>query len=265
MNKQFDNRTKRQYFDKLIYDCKFGVYKSLRIKEPVKYYYDDDYNIPPPYEYCITSITENHPIDISCKYVKMGQKPIMVNFVENTFTSNSNMSISENMHDPVINMRTNFFQTLLFASGEQVYPITEHETVNTNVNVLRNASMSNLSLQDVVPINIITSILPSIDIKESNNYEIVSNIFEAIFQTACNYSFDTLILNDMGIKTKKYDVGMVCDMINTNIYKYGHLFKNLDIGYTITSHSDKGCFAYLSKHLVYPQKYIIEYIEKNHN
>jgi hypothetical protein len=129
--------------------------------------------------------------------------------------------------------------------------------------IIRGPDLNMLHPNNVIKVGIITVPLKEIDKKfDFNSYINTSQLYEAVFQAAISSGADTIILNDMGAKTNGYQMNDVVRMINNCIFKYGHMFKNIVVALNCRSHADMGYDAKFKKELIFPQRFIGEYIQK---
>ena len=65
-----DNRVKKYMMQQNIYACKFGIFQDLPVMKSQKSFYNDDFNIAPPYEYGNVLVNTKHSIDVANEYAQ---------------------------------------------------------------------------------------------------------------------------------------------------------------------------------------------------
>jgi hypothetical protein len=266
-----DLRVKKYLVQQNIYNCKFGIYQNFPTLKSQKNFYNENFKLAPPYEYANVSIKTNHPIDVAYEFTKIGNKPVIINTVSPNFEG-TNLDSCEGFKDPLINIRTSFNKTL---NSFNLYPIKGTEVVYApQVYIIRNESMQGIHPGQIGKISIITAPLDDeIELKplksskiksdmhfKFDDYIQTSQLMETIFQTALLGGNDTIIFNDFGCKTNNYPIDDIIDMFNSCIYKYGHMFKNIIIATAVSNQIDMGYTAKFNEKIIYPQKYIQEFI-----
>src|SRR5437868_12488549 len=106
-----DLRVRKYLVQQNIYTCKFGVYQNFPIMKSQKNFYNENFNISPPYTYANVVINTKHPIDVAYDFTKIGNKPAIVNTVTRDF-SGTNLDSCEGFLDPFMNIRTSFNKTV---------------------------------------------------------------------------------------------------------------------------------------------------------
>lgn len=262
-----DNRVKKYMMQQNIYACKFGIFQDLPVMKSQKSFYNDDFNIAPPYEYGNVLVNTKHSIDVANEYAQNGLNPVVVNTVSKDFTGN-NLDMSEGILDAYINIRTSFNKTL---NTYGLYPLNDGVVYAQNVYIIRDDAMQFVKKEQVKKISMITVSLDK-DIEYEtvinekhfpvDKYIEISQMIETIFQTAIVGKNDTIIFDDFGCKTYNYPINNIISMLNTSIYKYGHLVKNIVVAINVSNHNEMGYSTKFNENLVHPQVYIQEFIEK---
>ena len=255
-----DNRAKKRLVDENIRLCKFGVYKKLTGPKSTKKFYDDNFNIAPPFEFCTVDTSMSHPLDTAYEYLCKGFKPIVVNLVSPEYTYEGTYSFT-GFHDEMIYFRTNIS---LFLEGFSLFPLADSESLYTpTVHIIRNSDLMVLHTDEAAKckLSLITSALRSNPplVKSNLNIEDYHNtkyLLETIFQTAYNAQNDVLILPDFGCVHDKYPIDDIIDLINGCIYKYGHLFKYVIVSIFVSSQATMGYFNKFKSKLVKPQDFL---------
>lgn len=267
-----DHRLRKYLVQQNIYTCKFGVYQNFPVMKSQKNFFNENFNMAPPYEYANVVINMKHPIDVAYEFTKIGNKPAIVNTVSKDF-SGTNIDTCDGFLDPFINIRTSFNKTL---NSFNLFPVKDGEAVYAPIAyIIRNDSMQLLPPGQIGKISMITVSLDSnLELKPYKNtkksadlhftqddYIKVSQSLEAVFQTAIIGGNDILIFNDFGCKTSKYPIDDVIDMFNTCIYKYGHMFKHIVLATFASPQSDMGYITKFNENIIHPQSIIQEFME----
>ena len=260
-----DPRVRKQLVNHNIWACKFGLYVDKPMRRMHKLYYDADFQLAPPFEYANVYVDHLHPIDVVYKYMLNGitSIPLIVNTVTTKFTgSESDIYNCSGLHDPLINARTSFGKNILANGGSNMFPINPLEAVYVpDVYVIRNEYYNTLDKNNAYRVSLVNVLLEDMEMNFDNFIRLYETI-QLIFQVAITGNYETLILNDIGIKTCKYPINDVILMINNCIHKYGHMIKTICVSLHVTCQSDKGCLAQIEKNIKYPQYYIQEYLRK---
>ena len=257
-----DLKQRKIFIQQNTYGCKFGIYQKLPIMKSQKNFYNENFNVAPPYEYCSVTVRHSHPIDIAYEFSQMGDKPVVVNTVSSDFNA-SNLDACEGFKDYNMNLRTSFVKTV---NALNLFPLNGLEVVYApRVYIIRDDVMNPIPVPNVGKMSMITvSLIDELKLQKKHfqidDYVKVSQIIETIFQTAIIGGNDVLIFNDIGCKTNNYPVEDVVDIINGCIYKYGHMFKHVVIGLFVRNQAELGYNSYFNEHIIHPQKYIQEYI-----
>jgi len=259
-----DPRKKKFLVKETLYLCRMGIYRNLTIYKPQKNYYSDSLKFDPPHEYCIVQVKREHSLDIAYEYFKKGMRPIVINGIDENFDKESSVVNScEGFIDPMMNIRTSFNAIV---KEFDLFPLQDYDVIYMPMTyIIRNESLHNVDINVVGKVSMITVLINKIETMTFDEYDTISKKIETIFQTACLGNNDVLILNDLGCKTNKFPVEDLIDLLNYNIYKYGHLFKHIIIGADVKSKSDEIFYEKISKNIIYPQKYIDEFITSVHN
>jgi hypothetical protein len=260
-----DIRTKKNMISQNILFCKYKIYKTLPVGKTQKNFYNYNFNMAPPYEYCSVDVKPIHILDTAYEYVQNGCNPAILNLVTQEF-SGDNINSCEGFRDELIFIRTNINQTI---NGFGLFPLTGTEVAYApSVHIIRNDNMQLLHPNYVRKISVITAALkkdpPLInDNLNLDDYIATSQLLEVIFQTAHLGGNDVLILNDVGCITNGYPVDDIIDMINGCIYKYGHLFKHVVVSVHVFNQSAMGYYSKMEARLVRPQNFLNEYMQTN--
>lgn len=225
-----DFRIKKNMIRENILACKFGIYKNLTTVRSIKCFYNDNYNIAPPFEYATVEIKMQHPIDVAYSFLKIGFKPVIINFVSYEFTG-GNIESNDGIKDEMMNIRTSFNKTINPLNSLNLFPLKDSEVIYAPiVYIIRNSNLQLIYPTQVCNISMITApIKKEPELMQNNlstsDYILIKQTIETIFQTANAANNDVIILNDCGVISCNYPIDDIIDIINSCIYKYGHLFK----------------------------------------
>jgi hypothetical protein len=245
-----------------VYNCKYGTHQRIPIDRTLKYYFDESFNIPPPYEFCNVFVSHLPILNTAYEFIKKKNRCAVVQFVSQDFTGET-IEKCHGLSDLSIVMQTTFCKNI-----NNSYPMTDTEVnYNDNTFVVRNDDMHWLNKSSMFRVGLITACFKKYKthkncIKYREDYIELGNQIETIFQTAIRHNNDTLILNDCGTKSNMYPINDMIDIINRCVYKYGHLFKNIVLSVNIATYTDKGYHSTFCENLIYPQKYFDEIVEK---
>jgi len=261
-----NNQTKKFLVHQNIYACRFSIFKNLPVLKSQKNFYNENFNITPPYEYANVQVNKvSHPLDVAYEYIKMGCKPVIINTVTENF-SGTNIDVCEGFIDPMINIRTSFNNTLNVST---LLPLKYGEAMYAPVAYIirRGDNMQMLTSQQVIKISIITLVAAE-EINTSkkkfkfDDYVKILQQMETAFQTAILGGNDTIIFNDFGCKSNNYPLDDIINMFNGCIYKYGHMIRNIIIAPFVTKQAEMGYASGFEDKIVRPQHFIQEYMQK---
>lgn len=257
------DRNKMKLVQENRYHCSHGRYKQMPNPKSLKSFYTENMNISPPYMYCNVDVSNKHPVDVAYEYRQKNSKTVIINTVFDDFAA-SNLDKCELMKDTTVMVRTNYVRTLM--NNYDLFPLNAPDVIYApHAYIIRSTD-----LVQVAPRNAIRTAIMTVPLKEHKGdttlefYQLMSQVVDTIFQTAMKGEVDTIILNDLGTKTDGYDVSDLCRMINSSIFRYGHMFKNVIIALNVrTNHpSDMGYSNKFNELLIRPQNYYIEYIQQ---
>jgi len=260
-----DIRTKKRLIQDNIFACKYGIYKGLSVGRTQKNFFNYNVNMAPPCEYCNVDVRNTHILDTAYSYLCKGFKPVILNIVSDEYNG-GNIYQADGFSDELIFFRTNINQT---TSGFNLYPVSGSEvTYAPIVHIIRNDNLQLLHPSQISKISVITASLkknPKLIDGHINidDYSISNQCMESIFQTAFKANHDVLILNDFGCISDNYPVDDVIDMINSCIYKYGHLFKYVVVSIHVVNQGTMSYFTRMNTKIIRPQIYLSEYMQSN--
>lgn len=263
------------------YQSKFGPYEKLAKFKHVLFAYCRDFPVSKPNHLCEVSVEYDHCLDVAEKYATRGfdynvtsqMNPVVVNVVGRDFNG-SNLEISEEMRDELINMRTTFNNT--FDNYSQ-FPLKKDEcTYLKIVNVIRPSYPHNshpfIPLNDVFRIGLIT-IAPINTQTLLNGKTILDGkmlpndllntliTIECIFQCAIWKQHPVLILPPFG--NDEEDNNPVDDIIkiyNYCILKYGHMFKKIIVA--VPKYYPKDVYIRYKKDIIKPIELVLDIDKK---
>lgn len=260
-----DSNTAKRCVVQNILHTKTGVYKSLPIVHQQRAMYYGNYLIPPMTEICNVCVMNVHPITVAYQFCLNNKNPVVAHYVSDQFDG-SNLEISENMRDILINIRTDFSRVV----NSQMYPISSGDICyNKYVYIIRDDALSFLHPSKVGRISLITVSCPSKLKLVENMYSIndfmnMSKTIEAIFQTAHSAHHDTLIISDIGCsRSDNHPVGDIISLFNAAIFKYGHLFKFIIFAINAYDTYSMSVYQTFASNIIKPQDITSETNEEN--
>lgn len=237
----------------------YGPLKNLPIYKSIRNKYNDNFQTHDSDTFCdvyvlkdITSITIAE--SYSDKY-----SIAIVNMITEDYDGGSVQS-SRGFIDDAINIRTNIYKSI-----SNVYPINKGEVAySKDVTVIRNSKYQIIP-KDFFKINVITTPIHFINDNQSDvtidDYMLVREIIETIFQTAIISRDEILILSDFCCTSNGKLIRDIVDIYNLCILKYGYYFKNIII--LIDTKNSNICphYYYFLKNIIIPQ----DLIDRNTN
>jgi hypothetical protein len=257
-----ESRIKKHYILENKQMCSYGALKALPILKTIKVSYNDDFNADNDLEnpvYAEVYVKNMHSIDIAKELVAGGYKPVIVTTVEPSFDG-QNLDNSENMHDDIINLRTNYYKTVM----TNIYPIVGPSAVYVPcLTVIRD-----LSPKELYKVSLIVSAPikdPKLvegdkngDMMNFDDYYLTKQMIDTIFQTAINANHDTIILTDFGCKTSNNPLSEIVKIYNMAILKYAHMFKYIIFAFHLRNSLDVPYYTYYNKEIIKLQDLVNE-------
>lgn len=232
----------------------YGPLKNLHIYKSIRNKYNDDFQIQNSDTFCevyvlkdITNITVAE--SYSGKY-----NIAVVNMITDDYDGGSVQS-SRGFIDDTINVRTNLYKSIA-----NTYPTNKGEVAySKDVTVIRNSKYQ-INPKDFFKINVITTLIHFLGQNQSdvtiNDYMLVREIVETIFQTAIISHDEVLILSDFGCISNGKMIKDIVDIYNLCILRYGHYFKYIIILIDVKNSNNMAHYYYFLKNIVVPQDLI---------
>jgi hypothetical protein len=262
-----------------MYQASSGPYQMCyRYKHSI-FSFVRNFEVSKPLGICEVTVEYDHCLDVAEKYadkgvdysVSNGLNPVVVNVVGRDFIG-SNLEISEEMRDELINIRTTFNNTMDKSSQAQ-FPLKNEECSYLKfVTVIRPkypTHNSFLPLNQTYRVGMITTCPIKVDKFLSGktfvdgkmyeeNFVDTLTIIECIFQLAIWKQHPILILPPFGHEEKE-DNNPIDDIIkayNYCIFKYGHMFKKIIIA--IPKYYPKEIYSKYFKNIVKPNEIVAD-------
>lgn len=252
-----DTRTKKTLLTQNIQQCKYGHYANIPVFMSNKFHYDSKFNLGEPINYCDVYVLHKHPLLIVKEMKLKGHNPAVLSIVSNSFDG-SNLDTFEGFHDDYLNLRTNYCKTI----GQVSYPLQVSDILYTkNLYVIRDENMLFLHPSNFYSFNhIVASPIENPKLYKKklklDDYILIKELIETIFQSAILDNNDVLILNDFGCKYNKIPLQDIIYLYNMNILKYGHFFKYIIIATPLVDQADKDLYLLFEKEIIKPQNLI---------
>jgi hypothetical protein len=266
-----DQRIKKSTMNQTIYNTKLGLYKNFPNMKSNSFSYMSNFSPGVPNNICDVQIVHEHMLDAAEKYSQKGTQnysntsyPVIINMVGPEF-SGTNMELSENMRDEIINLRTTFCGS---CSLGDYYPVKKNECVyNKLITVIRPKTVNTflpynntykVALITVCPIN--CEELLSENKMTSTDYANTCTTIECIFQAAVAGNHKILILPPFGHECENNPVGDIIRIYNYYIFKYSHLFSKIIIA--IPPHHPSTIFREYRNDIICPFKLVTDVDKK---
>lgn len=255
-----ESKIKKHYILQNMQLCKFGQLQNLPMFKTIKNTYDDTFEVPETEDdFCDVYVSNKHSLELAKDFVVSGHNPVVVSTVDPEFVG-TNIDNSENMHDDIINLRTNFVKTIM----QGVYPIIGPEVSYIPcLSVIRDTFI-NININEIYKCGLILACpIKEPDLVEDtdlnfDDYFITKQIIETIFQTAINAKHDVIILPDFGCKSSKNPLKDIVNIYNMCILKYGHMFKYICVAFHMKHQTDMPYYVYYQKEIIKPQELVDE-------
>lgn len=271
---RLDKKEKSVLMRQTAYQSKFGLYKNLGKFKHTLYAYCSSFPLQKASGLCEVTVEYDHCLDVAEKYASKGTdysiqnplNPVVLNVVGKEFNG-SNLEISEEMRDELINIRTTFNNT--FDNCSQ-FPLKSEEcTYLLIMNIIRPSYPSSqrpfIPINDVFRIGLITaSPTPTqkllsgkspIDGKMFPN-DLISTLttIESVFQCAIWKRHSVLILPPFGNGEDNNPIDDIIKVYNYCILKYGHMFKKIIVA--IPKYYPKDVYARYKKDIMKPTEMV---------
>lgn len=242
----------------------YGPLKTIPINKSIKNKYNENFSISETDIFCDVYILKDiSSITVAESYAGKYRTTI-VNMITEDFDGGA-IASSRGFIDETINVRTNLYKSIAnifpFKKGDVAY--------SQDVTVIRNSKYL-INVKDFFKINIVTTLIHNVENNHVtlDDYVLIKEIVEAIFQTAIISKNDVLILSDFGCVNNGMLTKDVVDIYNLCILKYGYHFKNIIILFDIKNKDMMAHYYYFLKNIIIPQDLVEKNIidnEEHHN
>lgn len=232
----------------------YGPLKNLPIYKSIRNKYNDNFQIQNSDTFCDVYVLKGIT-NIAVAESYSGKYSIaVVNMMTDDYDGGSVQS-SRGFIDDTINVRTNLYKSIA-----NMYPINKGEVAySKDVTVIRNNKYQTVP-KDFFKINVITTLIHFLQENQSDvtldDYMLVREIVETIFQTAIISRDEILILSDFGCVSNGKLIRDIVDIYNLCILKYGHHFKYIVILVDVKNSSSTPHYYYFLKNIIIPQDLI---------
>lgn len=283
-----DTKLKKNIVLQNNYICKFGYLRDKTNYMSFKNYLNEEYCVGTPISFCDVYILKLHPLIIAKEFVNCNLSPVLINIVGEKYTEH-NIENLEGVYDEILNLRTNF---QCISRQNNNFPPKDNEVIYTpQVMVIRDELLN--YTQNIFKVAFITitskpetyKILPyredidtDLDSEDSkvaiekiktimsvDTYMLFKNKIELIFQTAHYAGNNVIIFGDFGCIQDKLPIEDIIDIFNSNIFKYGHLFKEIVFAINVRLPKEQQLYEQFCDKIIKPQNIIIDDEVDNQN
>lgn len=262
-----DSKNKKQLLSQTQYICKLGIFSNLQILRPLKRDYISDYNIEESLNFANVYIKPFHSLIIAKEFITNNITPVIMNIVSPEFTGTNIMNEVDEIYDENLVIRTNYLRTVN-TKEESIYPLKNQEVIlSPCVTVIKNETCQQFisNPKELYRVGVITASVREMklinNILSFDDYILIREIIENVFQTAHDTGYEALILTDFSLHKTKIPINDIIDIYNNLILKYGYLFKYIVIAIPYKTKEELECFGIFAKEIIKPQ----ELVDNNNN